>query len=75
MSARAIAILSLGLGIVGALPAVAEDRTPPAAEKSGASGGDPKTGTSPPVQAGGAGVKGKPDAGAGKTDDAPKKQK
>lgn len=75
MSARAIIILAFGAVIAGAPVAIAEDKTPPAAEQGASKGGDPKTGTSPPVQAGGAGVKGKPDAGAGKTDEAPKEKK
>lgn len=74
MSAKAVALLAFGMVIAGAPIAIAQDKTPPAGQ-NGATAADPKTGTSPPVQTGGSGVKGKPDAGAGKTDDAPKPNK
>lgn len=62
----ALAILGSLAGVSGAV--AAEDaKTPPKADNGDAMKADPKTGTSPPTQAGGAGVEGKSDAGSGET--------
>ena len=70
MPVKGIALIACATIFASGHAASAAD-DPTAAPTTGAPGavkaGDPKPGTSPPIQAGGAGVKGKSDAGAGTT--------